>query len=38
MLSYAFQVLSEKSYERLGTEEFDNINELFAEILIISIS
>ncbi|AGN16994.1 5-methylcytosine-specific restriction endonuclease system specificity protein McrC [Methanobrevibacter sp. AbM4] len=38
MLSYAFQVLSEKSYENLGTEEFGNINELFAEILIISIS
>ncbi|WP_233126300.1 5-methylcytosine-specific restriction endonuclease system specificity protein McrC [Methanobrevibacter sp. 87.7] len=38
MLTYAFQVLHEKSYKKLETEEFENTTELFAEILIISIS
>ena len=31
MLVYAFRVLNEKSIERLSTEEFENIYELFYE-------
>ena len=38
MLTYAFQVLNEKQYRRLATEEFKDTTELFAEILIIGIS
>lgn len=38
MLTYAFNVLNEKEYRKLSTEEFENINELFAEILIISLN
>ena len=38
MLSYAFQSLSEKGYDRVATEEFDNIHDLFATILIHGIS
>ncbi len=33
MLSYAFQVLRQSTYENLATEEFDNIHNLFAAIL-----
>ena len=33
MLAYAFRVLNEKSIEKLSTEEFENIYELFASIL-----
>ena len=38
MLSYAFKVLNEKGYERVGLEEFDNVLELCSEILICGIS
>ncbi|MCL2108523.1 MAG: 5-methylcytosine-specific restriction endonuclease system specificity protein McrC [Oscillospiraceae bacterium] len=37
MLSYAYQSLSEKGYSRVATEEFDNIHDLFAAILIHGI-
>lgn len=38
MLSYAFHVLNEKEYETVATEEFDNILELFSEILAIGLN
>ena len=38
MLSYAFQVLNKKQYKKLKTEEFENIAELFSEILIITLN
>mgnify|MGYP003571359055 CR=1 FL=1 len=38
MLSYAFQTLAEKGYEKVGTEEFDNISDLFSAILIKGVS
>lgn len=38
MLSYAFTELNKKSYKHLGTEEFENIYELFSEILIIALN
>ena len=38
MLSYAFQVLQEKGYQNLLTEEFDNAADLFAAILSKGIS
>lgn len=38
MLSYAFQVLNKKQYQKLKTEEFENIAELFSEILIITLN
>lgn len=38
MLSYAFQVLSESGYKKLATEEFENIGDLCAAILIKGIS
>ena len=38
MLSYAFQVLKEQSYKNLATENFSNIDELYAEILIRGVS
>lgn len=38
MLSYAFYELHKKGYERLETENFDNILELFSEILILGIN
>ena len=34
MLSYAFQALKEDGYSSVATEEFDNIHDLFAAILI----
>ena len=34
MLSYAFQTLRETGFSNVNTEDFDNIHELFAEILI----
>jgi len=37
MLSYAFQTLRETGFRNLGSEDFDNIHELFAEILIRGI-
>lgn len=33
MLSYAFQVLNEKGYKNIATEQFDNVAELCAAIL-----
>lgn len=38
MLSYAFQVLQEKGYNNIATEEFDNVAELFSAILSKGIS
>ena len=38
MLSYAFQVLNEKGYKKVLTEEFDNALELCAEILINGVT
>lgn len=38
MLAYAFKVLNEKSYEKIETEEFENISELLSEILILGVS
>ena len=38
MLSYAFQVLNKKQYKKLKTEEYENIAELFSEILIITLN
>ena len=37
MLAYAFQILNEQGYKKLGTEEFDNVAELCAAILIRGI-
>ena len=33
MLTYAFQELCQNKYEKIATENFDNIHDLFAEIL-----
>ena len=38
MLSYAFQVLNEQGYKQVATEEFDNVAELCASILIKGVS
>ena len=38
MLSYAFQALNQKEYEKVETETFENIADLFAEILSIGIN
>lgn len=38
MLSYAFQVLNEQGYKQVATEDFDNVAELCAAILIKGIS
>lgn len=38
MLSYAFQVLNEQGYKLVATEEFDNVAELCAAILIKGVS
>lgn len=38
MLAYAFQVLQEKGYKRMGEESFDNIADLMAAILARGIS
>lgn len=37
MLSYAYQGLQETGYEKLSTEEFDNIHDLFAAILCLGV-
>ena len=34
MLAYAFQELRQNYYEKIATEDFDNIHDLFAEILV----
>lgn len=38
MLSYAFQALNSKEYNKIATEDFENTSELFSEILIIGVS
>ena len=38
MLSYAFRVLNNKGYNKVGTEDFENTPELFSEILIIAMN
>lgn len=38
MLTYAFQILQEKGYSNIATEEFDNAAELFSTILSKGIS
>ena len=38
MLSYAFRLLQENGYQKVGTEDFDNTAELFAAILIQGIT
>lgn len=38
MLSYAFSILNEKGYKDISLEEFDNIGDLFSEILIHGIT
>lgn len=38
MLSYAFSVLEEKGYKRLSKEEYDNIDDLCAAILIRGVN
>lgn len=37
MLSYAYQTLHLAEYKQMGTEEFDNVKDLYAEILSIGI-
>ena len=37
MLSYAFQVLNEKRYNKIATEDFENTADLFSEILINAV-
>lgn len=38
MLSYAFQTLNDKGYNKIATEDFENTAELFSEILTIGVS
>ena len=38
MLSYAFQSLNENAYKKIQTEDFENVAELFSEILIVGVS
>jgi len=38
MLAYAFQVLRQKNYENIASEEFDEVQDLFASILAKGIS
>lgn len=38
MLSYAFQVLNEQGYRKIATEQFHNVADLCAAILIKGIS
>ena len=38
MLSYAFRVLNKREYDKIQTENFENIQELLTEILIIGVS
>ena len=38
MLSYAFQTLKIKEFEKISNEEFENTSQLFSEILIIGIN
>jgi 5-methylcytosine-specific restriction enzyme subunit McrC len=38
MLSYAYQTLREKEYENVASEDFDNIHDLFAAILVHGVN
>lgn len=38
MLAYAFQVLEQSNFRRVQSENFENAEDLFAEILIIAVS
>lgn len=38
MLSYAFKVLTEKSFKKIEAENFENVGELLSEILAIGVS
>lgn len=38
MLTYAFRALRQQSYEKIASEDFENIQELFAEILSKGVS
>ena len=38
MLTYAFQVLKQKNYKKIETEEFKNTEDLFAEILKLGLT
>ena len=38
MLSYAYRVLTQGEFKNLDSEEFDNIHNLFAEIIRLGIS
>ncbi len=38
MLTYAFQELKQNNYEEIAGEEFEEIHDLFAEILLRGIS
>ena len=38
MLSYAFQVLNTSNFQKIQGEEFDNLGDLYAEILILGIN
>ena len=38
MLAYAYQNLREKGYENVASEDFDNIHDLFAKILILGVN
>lgn len=38
MLSYAFQSLNFKEYNKISSEEFENIYELFSELIIIALN
>lgn len=38
MLTYAFQVLRQKNYENIAAEEFDDVQDLFAAILVKGIA
>lgn len=38
MLAYAFQVLRQKNYENIAAEDFDDVQDLFAAILVKGIS
>ena len=38
MLAYAFKVLTQKNYEKIASESFDNIYDLFATILVKGVN
>lgn len=38
MLAYSFRVLSQRNYEKIKGEDFDYVDELFAEIITIGVS